>query len=68
MTQRACEERPPPGFVIEFAAPEPELNPDAAVVLLRILKKRAERAGALKSVELSQDDPTNHRKKDPAGE
>ncbi|MFI7243390.1 hypothetical protein [Streptomyces qinglanensis] len=67
MTQRSCEERPPPGFVIEFATPEPELNPDAAAVLLRILKKRAERTGSLTSGELSLDDPKNYQKKDHTG-
>jgi hypothetical protein len=47
-----------------FAIPEPELNREAAAVLLRILKQHADRNGAPPSVELRLDDPANHQQKE----
>jgi len=68
MTKSARAETPPSRFRVHFAASEPQLDHAAAGILLRILKQHVERTGAPASVELSQDDPTNHQQKDHAGE
>ncbi|MBQ1157843.1 hypothetical protein KBZ21_06660 [Streptomyces sp. A73] len=69
MTKRsACSETPPSSLRVLFATPEPELNREAAAVLLRILKQYAERNGAPASVELRLDDPANRQQKEHVSE
>ncbi|MEU2720739.1 hypothetical protein [Streptomyces smyrnaeus] len=60
----ACSETSPSRLRVLFATPEPELNREAAAVLLRIFKQYAEHNGAPTSVELRLDDPANHQQKE----
>lgn len=64
MSRRSGSDTRPSNLSVQFASPEPEFSRVAAAVLLRILKQHAERAGALTSIELSVDDPTDHQQKE----
>lgn len=68
MSPRHRSEEAPVGFRVVLAMGDPELTPPVAAVLLRMVKRHAERTTAPPERELSVDGRTDHQWKESPGD